>query len=151
MWISCTGHQVTTPRLLFHTVCSFFEGVGKTRNSIHHDRCGGLGSTNTNSVRVFWNGTKSSKDTVRLPVYVLDYMMNARSRILELCVLTKMIVSACTIDSRQINHIHTEVEHACHLRINIPGWKTVPEVRACHACSTGIKQTDRGEIGGGSR
>ncbi len=62
-----------------------------------------------------------------------------------------MIVSACTIDPRQRNHIHTEVEHACHLRINIPGWKTAPEIRACHACSTRIKQTNRGEIGGGAR
>ncbi|CAN0279321.1 unnamed protein product [Ectocarpus sp. 4 AP-2014] len=31
VWISCTYYQVITTRLLFHTVCSFFVGVGKTR------------------------------------------------------------------------------------------------------------------------
>lgn len=88
-WISCTGYQVTTPRLLFHTHGSavFSWASGRPGYSIHHARCGGLGSTNTNSVRVFWDETKSNKGTVLLPVCVLDYTMNARSlsRIIMCC------------------------------------------------------------------
>ncbi|CAN0576021.1 unnamed protein product [Ectocarpus sp. 12 AP-2014] len=63
VWISYTGHQVTTSRLLFTRSAVFSWASARPDDSIHHARCGGLGSMTTNSVPVFWNGTKSSNDT----------------------------------------------------------------------------------------
>ena len=88
--------QVTTPRLLFHTIWYYFVGVGKTRRFDPQRLMW--------RVRTLFGSIDMEQKVARtptLPVCVLNYMMNARSRILEVCVLTKMIVSACTIDPRQ--------------------------------------------------